>query len=98
MAKQPADKNKAKTAKVKRPTPLKRDEQSIKRNLRNRAMKSRINTAIRSFDETLKKGDSSATKLTLDTAYSVLDKAVQKGILKKNTGSRTKARLAARLA
>lgn len=98
MANQPAEAKKGKTAKVKRPTPLKRDMQAAKRNARNRAMKSRIRTALRSYEESLPKEDVSVSKAELNHVYSVLDKAVQKGILKKNTSSRTKARLASRLA
>ena len=54
MAKEPANK---KDKKVKRLTPLKRDEQSLKRNLRNRIVKSRVQTAIRSYDDSLKAGN-----------------------------------------
>lgn len=93
MAKEPADKNK----KVKRPTPLKRDEQNAKANARNRIVKSRVHTTIRSYEESLAKGDATASKEKLNAVYSVLDKALQKGVLKKNTTSRTKARLTARL-
>lgn len=97
MANQPADAKKAKTGKVKRPTPLKRDMQAAKRNARNRAMKSRVHSAVRSYEEVLPKGDATLSKAHLDQVYSILDKAAQKGVLKKNTSSRTKARLAARL-
>lgn len=93
MAKESADKNK----KVKRPTPLKRDEQNAKANARNRIVKSRVHTTIRSYEESLAKGDATASKEKLNAVYSVLDKALQKGVLKKNTTSRTKARLTARL-
>ncbi len=92
MAKETADKNK----KVKRPTPLKRDEQNEKRNERNRIMKSRVHTAVRGYEEALEKGDAASAKEKLNTAYSILDKAAQKGVLKTNTSSRTKARLAAK--
>ena len=96
MAKEPAGKKKEEVKKVKRPTPLKRDEQSLKRNLRNRIVKTKVLTAIRSYDESLKKGDAEESKAKLSAAYSVLDKAAEKGVLKKNKTSRTKARLAAR--
>ena len=50
MAEQPAGKKKEEAkGKVKRPTPLKRDLQNAKRNARNRMMKSRVRTAIRSL-------------------------------------------------
>lgn len=91
MAKETDDKKK----KVKRPTPLKRDEQNAKRNLRNRIVKTQIHSAVRAYKETLGTGDAEQTKAKLNEAYSVLDKAAQKGVLKKNTTSRTKARLAA---
>lgn len=93
MAKETADKNK----KVKRPTPLKRDEQNAKSNARNRAVKSRVLTTIRSYEESLTKGDATSSKEKLNDVYSVLDKALQKGVLKKNMVSRKKARLTARL-
>ena len=38
-----------------------------------------------------------AAKTALSVAYKELDKAVSKGILKKNTASRKKARLAAKV-
>lgn len=97
MANQPAGAKKGKTAKVKRPTPLKRDMQAAKRNLRNRTMKSRVRTAVRSFQETLQKKDMELSKAKLNDVYSILDKAAQKGAIKKNTSSRTKSRLAAHL-
>lgn len=98
MGKEQAGKEKEKTAKQKRPTPLKRDEQSAKRNQRNRMMKSRVLTAVRGYEEALKKGDKADSQTKLSEAHSMLDKAAQKGVLKKNTASRKKARLSARLA
>jgi len=97
MAKEPEGKNKAK-AKVKRPTPLKRDIQSEKRRLRNRAFKSRVRTAIRRLDDALPKGDSAEIKKELDAVYSIMDKGVKHGVFKLNKASRTKARIAARVA
>lgn len=98
MAQAPAGQKKEKEkGKVKRPTPLKRDQQSAKRNARNRAMKSRVRSAIRNYEDALKSGESSESKSKLHAVHSVLDKAAQKGILKKNTVSRTKSRLHARL-
>ena len=94
MAKEPAGAKKDK--KVKRPTPLKRDEQSLKRNLRNRMVKSRVSTAIRAYEEAIKGGNADESRVKLNEAYSVLDKAAQKGVFKQNKSNRTKARLAAR--
>ena len=86
----------AKKTKVKRPTPLKRDEQSEKRRLRNRAFKSSVRTAIRSFDESVTKGDKASIQEELNAVYSIMDKGVKLGVFKLNKASRTKARLAAR--
>ena len=94
MAKEDQDK---KTVKVKRPTALKRDLQNAKRRLSNRVFKSRIRTVVRSFEETLEKGDAEKAKASLHEAYSLLDKAAKKGIYKKNKSNRTKSRLTARL-
>lgn len=41
--------------------------------------------------------DVEAAKVALSVAYKEFDKAVSKGILKKNTASRKKARLAAKV-
>lgn len=91
MAKEPATK-----AKVKRPTPLKRDIQNEKRRLRNKAFKSSVRTAMRSFEEALPKGEEALIKEQLDNVYSLMDKGVKRGIYKLNKASRTKSRLAAR--
>lgn len=90
-----ADDKKAK-AKVKKPSPQKRDEQSIKRNMRNRSFKSKVTTAMRAFEETLTKKDSTSAKTKLSDVYSLMDKGVKKGIYKANKASRVKSRLNAR--
>lgn len=85
-----------KKVKVKQPTPLKRDLQSEKRRLRNKAFKSSVKTAVRHFEETLLKGDKVATQENLNTIYSMMDKGVKRGVFKLNKASRTKMRLTAR--
>ena len=52
---------------------------------RNQAIKSRVKTFVKNVDE---------AKTALQVAYKELDKAVTKGVLKKNTASRKKSRLA----
>lgn len=83
--------------KTKRPTALKRQMQSEKRRLKNRAEKSFIRTTIRSYGEKLAAGNKEASEKELSEVYSALDKAVKHGIMKINKAARTKARLAARL-
>ena len=66
--------------------------QAEKLNDRNRAGKSRLRNA-------LKKARTSATEgaepKSMATGFSEIDKAAKRGIIKKNTASRYKARLAA---
>jgi small subunit ribosomal protein S20 len=90
-----AEEKKAKP-KTKKLTALKRDEQSVKRNLRNRSFKSKVTTAVRAFEETLTKKDAPGAKATLNDVYSLMDKGVKKGIYKSNKASRVKSRLHAR--
>lgn len=85
-----------KKSKPKKPSALKRDEQSMKRNLRNRSFKSKVTTAMRAFEETLSKKDSTAAKATLSDMFSLMDKGVKKGIYKTNKANRVKSRLASR--
>lgn len=92
-----ATEDKKAVKKEKRPTAQKRDIQNEKRRLRNRAFKSTVRTAIRSFEEALVKGDADETRLNLNSVYSLMDKGVKRGAFKLNKASRTKARLAARV-
>lgn len=87
-----------KKKKERRPQALKRDLQNDRRRLRNRTRKSRVKTVIRSFQESLPKGDEALTQEALNAAYSIVDKCVKTGVYKANKGNRLKARLAARAA
>jgi small subunit ribosomal protein S20 len=89
-------KENGKKAKPKKLSALKRDEQSVKRNLRNRAFKSKVTTAVRAFEDTLTKKDPSAAKVKLNDIQSLMDKGVKKGIYKMNKANRVKSRLDAR--
>ena len=84
--------------KVKRPTALKRDITSHKKYLQNKAFKSRIRTAVRTYRESLTQEDSNAKQTALNEVYSLVDKATKKGLYKKNKSSRIKSRLANKLA
>lgn len=65
-------------------------KQDVKRNLRNRAAKSRLNSII-------KKVRAAATKeeaqTVLNSAVSIIDSTGRKGIIKKETASRRVSRL-----
>ena len=76
---------------------LKRARQTEKRSVQNRANTSRLRTTLRNMRESLDKGDKAAASDLYRHTVSVLDKAIQKGILPENTASRYKSRLSARL-
>jgi small subunit ribosomal protein S20 len=69
----------------------KRIKTSEKRNLRNRAAKSRVKVALRKVSSA---SDKSSAEDALKKAYSVLDKAVQAGILHRNKAAHKKAQAA----
>ena len=64
---------------------------------RNQAVKSRVKTMTKKVLTTVDTKDVEAAKAALSVAYKELDKAVSKWIMKKNTASRKKARLAAKV-
>jgi small subunit ribosomal protein S20 len=76
---------------------LKRARQTEKRTATNRANTSQLRGALRELRETLAKGDKSAAEKSYRSTVSALDKAIQKGVLHKNTAARYKSRLSARV-
>lgn len=77
---------------------LKRARQTETKTAVNRNNKSRLRTALRGLKSALEGSDKAAAETSFRATVSVLDKAVQKGALHKNTASRYKSRLAARVA
>ena len=63
----------------------------------NKARRSRVRTYLRKFDEALAAGDAKAAVGAFIVAQSELMRAVSKGVVHKNTGSRKVSRLAAQL-
>lgn len=76
---------------------LKRARQTERKTAVNRANKSRVRGSLRALREALQKGDAQAVSEQYKATVSALDKSVQKGILHKNTASRYKSRLNARV-
>ena len=76
---------------------LKQWKQSEVRRARNHAVKSELRTQIRKVLGAVEKKDAAVAKTSLQEAYSLIDRAVSKGILHKNTAGRHKARLSARV-
>ena len=76
---------------------LKRARQTETRTLRNSSNNSRLRSVLREMREALTKGDKQSAGVAFRKTVSALDKAIQKGVLHKNTAARYKSRLSARL-
>ena len=76
---------------------LKRARQTITKTAINRANKTKLRNTLRALREAIAAGDKKGLVEQYRTTVSVLDKSVQKGVLHKNTASRYKARLNARV-
>ncbi|MDE3104251.1 MAG: 30S ribosomal protein S20 [Acidobacteriota bacterium] len=76
---------------------LKRARQTVQKTAVNRANRSKLRSSLRGLREAIAKGDHAAATEQYRATASVLDKSVQKGVLHKNTASRYKSRLNARL-
>ncbi len=80
-----------------KPSALKRDLQSEKRNLKNRSFKSKVHTTLVSLENSLAKKDSPETiRTSLSNLFSLMDKGVKKGIFKQRKADRAKARFFAK--
>ncbi len=76
------------------PNPQKRAKQDLKKQQRNKIAKSRVRTALRSFQEHLPEKNSEFLTKDLNTIYALVDKAVKNNIFKSNKGDRIKSRYA----
>ena len=63
----------------------------------NKARRTRVRTYLRKFQEAITAGDAGVAKSAFVEAQSELMRAVSKGVVHKNTGSRKVSRLAAQL-
>jgi small subunit ribosomal protein S20 len=72
---------------------IKAHRQSIKRRLRNRAVKSATKTAIKQANDAIAGGDIEAARTAVRNAITTLDRAAQKGVLHPNNAARRKSRL-----
>lgn len=75
----------------------KRSIQTIKRNARNTALRSRVYTYIKKARKALSLGQQDEAKIAVKEASSQVDRMVPKGIFHKNKAARLKSRLNAQL-
>ena len=76
---------------------LKANRQNIKRREHNRALRAKLRTGLRSIRKSLDAKDVAGAKKALTSLQSLVDKMATKGIIHKNTASRYKSRLAAKI-
>lgn len=75
----------------------KRVRQAAKRRLRNRRVKATVKTQVRKVEAALESGDVEAARAAYAAAARLIDKAVSKSVLHRNTAARRKSRLARRI-
>jgi small subunit ribosomal protein S20 len=70
-------------------------ERSEKRRVYNIRRKGVMNEAVKGVHKAVKAGDAKKASDMLPTAYKAIDKAMKRGVIKKNTAARKKSRLSA---
>ena len=76
---------------------LKRIRSNERKRVRNVAVRTNIKTEVKRVEQAIEQGNYEVAKKMLSEVSSTLDSASTKGIIKKNTGSRKKARLAKKI-
>ena len=72
----------------------KRNRQAMVNTARNKAIRSELKTRARRVEKAARSGDQASAEAALRVAQKRIDQAVAKGVLKKNTAARRKAKLA----
>ena len=75
------------------PSALKRHKQSLKKRANNQANRHKLKTQMKKLKTAIGTGKAADAKTLLPQTFSLIDKSVQKGVLKKNAASRHKSRL-----
>ncbi|NGX31592.1 MAG: 30S ribosomal protein S20 [Chlamydiae bacterium] len=86
------EKKEAKKLAPKKPNAKKRDMQNVKKRAQGRIVKKEINTATSVYKKGVKEDKTGAQGL-LNRVFSLLDKAVKKGVFKRNKAARDKSKL-----
>src|SRR5688500_6980683 len=75
------------------PSALKRYRQSLRRRMVNQMSRHKLKTQMRRLKAAIAAGKSADARTLIPETFSLIDKSVQKGVIKKNTASRYKSRL-----
>jgi len=73
---------------------LKRHRQSLKLKSLNQANRHKLKTQMKKLRAAIESGKSADAKAIVPATFSLIDKSVQKGVIKANTARRYKSRLA----
>lgn len=79
---------------------VKKDQISLRNNIRNKIYKSMIKTSIKKVlleINNLKSTDDKELNILMNQAYSTIDKAVKRGVISKNSAARKKSNLSYKL-
>ncbi|MEO8481254.1 MAG: 30S ribosomal protein S20 [Acidobacteriota bacterium] len=76
---------------------VKAHRQTIKRTEHNRALRSKLRTALKAIRSAIDTGDTAGAKSALSQTFSLIDKMSGKGIIHDNAAGRYKSRIAKRL-
>ena len=79
------------------PSAVKRYRQSQKRRLVNQMNRHRLKTQLKKLRAAITGGKGADAKTLLPETFGVIDRSVQKGVIKKNTARRYKSRLVKRV-
>ena len=72
---------------------IKRARQNTKRYQRNRMVRSRMRSFVKTADRLIVEGNKEEATVAVQQAISELDKAAQKGVIARNNAARRKSRL-----
>jgi small subunit ribosomal protein S20 len=75
---------------------IKRNRQNEVARVRNKAVKSKLKTAVRQFREAAEAGDAETATTAMRSASKLLDKAASKGVIHTNQAANRKAAMAHR--
>jgi small subunit ribosomal protein S20 len=76
---------------------IKRYRQSQRRRLINQMSRHRLKTQLKKLRAAITAGKAAEAKALLPETFGVIDRSVQKGVVKKNTAGRYKSRLTKRV-
>ena len=75
---------------------VKAHRQSVKKQIHNRELRSRLRSGLKKIRTALDSGDAAGAKDALNSAFSLIDKMSAKGIIHDNAAGRYKSRLVKR--